>query len=135
MAEEASYGSFAAVETVRVWSLSFCFVARSPSARVASTTMTLVTRYRAADGFHTDVPKGIGPLYTSKVASTIIRSPNASFFAASPFVQTNDKNRFESKIPSLRTSSSPKFLDRSSKDFLTVPLSLINVRLAGRRKP
>ena len=31
--EEASYGSFAAVETVRVWSrlssLSFCFVARS----------------------------------------------------------------------------------------------------------
>ena len=69
MTEEA-----ATVVGTRVWKRSVCgpgcpcpsvsSLVVPPRVRSASATMTLVTRYRRhprpADGFHTDVPKGIG---------------------------------------------------------------------------
>jgi len=74
----------------------------------ASPTMTLVTRYlphpRPADGFHTDVPKGIGPRWCTTIRLWNRGDAQSSITVINFAVRATNRRRFDASLARLRTS-------------------------------
>lgn len=78
----------------------------------ASPTMTLVTRYlphpRPADGFHTDVPKGIGPRWCTIIRLWNRGDAQSSITVINFAVRATNRRRFNASLVRLHTSQLPR---------------------------